>query len=134
MLVLTRKLDETIRIGEDIRVTVLRVKGNTVRIGIEAPNRIRVVREELRPLAEVAPESELTEQRVAERSLAGDAVIATVVDSPEPSGNRLFVGKVAPGRGLQDFREDGNVANEEGDQAAPLRAFLRRANVMQAVG
>ena len=47
MLVLTRKLQEQISIGQDITITVLRVKGNTVRIGIDAPNHVRVVRAEL---------------------------------------------------------------------------------------
>lgn len=47
MLVLTRKLDEAIRIGDDIKITILRVKGNTIRIGIEAPREVRVVRDEL---------------------------------------------------------------------------------------
>ena len=52
MLVLTRKLKESIRIGDAITVTVLRVKGNTVRLGIEAPREVRVVRGELAPLGE----------------------------------------------------------------------------------
>ena len=47
MLVLTRKLQEQIAIGQDITITVLRLKGNTVRIGIEAPDSVRVVRGEL---------------------------------------------------------------------------------------
>ena len=37
MLVLTRKLQQQIKIGEEITVTILRVKGHTVRVGIEAP-------------------------------------------------------------------------------------------------
>ena len=47
MLVLTRKQNETIKIGDDIVVNVLRIKGNTVRLGIDAPKNIRVVRGEL---------------------------------------------------------------------------------------
>ncbi len=47
MLVLTRKHQQQIRIGGNITITVLRVKGNTVRLGIEAPRNIRVVRGEL---------------------------------------------------------------------------------------
>lgn len=53
MLVLTRKLDEQILIGDDIKVTLLRVRGNTVRIGIEAPRDVRIVRGELEPIAAV---------------------------------------------------------------------------------
>ena len=47
MLVLTRKIQETIRIGDNIRVTIVRVKGNTVRVGIDAPREVRIVRGEL---------------------------------------------------------------------------------------
>ncbi len=47
MLVLTRKADEQILIGDDIKITLLRVRGNSVRIGIDAPKNIRVVRGEL---------------------------------------------------------------------------------------
>ena len=47
MLVLTRKLEEQIRIGDNITITILKVKGNTVRVGIAAPRSIRVVRGEL---------------------------------------------------------------------------------------
>ena len=47
MLVLTRKADEQILIGNDIKITLVRVRGNSVRIGIDAPKEIRVVRGEL---------------------------------------------------------------------------------------
>ena len=47
MLILTRKKDEGIRIGEDIRIVLVQVKGGQVRIGIECPSHVRVLREEL---------------------------------------------------------------------------------------
>ena len=47
MLVLTRKTDEQILIGDDIKITLIRVRGNSVRIGIDAPREVRVVRAEL---------------------------------------------------------------------------------------
>lgn len=50
MLVLSRKLNEQIRIDDRVTVTVLRVKGNSVRLGIDAPKDVRVVRGELPPL------------------------------------------------------------------------------------
>jgi len=56
MLVLTRKLQQQIKIGEQITVTILRVKGNTVRVGIQAPRDVRVVRGEL-PKDTVEPEA-----------------------------------------------------------------------------
>ena len=47
MLVLTRQTNERILIGEDIVIEVREVRGNQVRIGIEAPKHVPVVREEL---------------------------------------------------------------------------------------
>lgn len=47
MLILTRKLGESITIGDDIKVTVLGVFGRQVRIGIDAPSRVVVHREEI---------------------------------------------------------------------------------------
>ena len=49
MLVLTRKLMEKIYIGDTICVTVVRIEGDQVRIGIDAPREISVVRAELKP-------------------------------------------------------------------------------------
>lgn len=47
MLILTRRVGETVVIGEEIVVTVLGIKGNQVRIGVQAPKNVPVHREEL---------------------------------------------------------------------------------------
>ena len=47
MLILTRRVGETLMIGEDVTVTVLGVKGNQVRIGVNAPREVAVHREEI---------------------------------------------------------------------------------------
>jgi carbon storage regulator CsrA len=50
MLVISRKVGQQIRIGDQITVTILRTQGQTVRVGIEAPREVRVLRAELPPL------------------------------------------------------------------------------------
>jgi carbon storage regulator len=47
MLILTRRVGETLMIGDDVTVTVLGVKGNQVRIGVSAPKTVPVHREEI---------------------------------------------------------------------------------------
>ncbi len=61
MLVLTRRINERIVIGENIVVTVLEVHGDQVRIGIDAPREIKVFREEV-----------LTRDQGAKRDLTAD--------------------------------------------------------------
>lgn len=57
MLVLSRKQSQRIRVGNSIIVTIVRVSGDKVRIGIEAPDGVRVLREELEPLDDDRAES-----------------------------------------------------------------------------
>jgi carbon storage regulator len=47
MLRLTRKLNEKIKIGDDITVTIVEVRGDQVKIGVEAPNHVKVFRQEV---------------------------------------------------------------------------------------
>lgn len=47
MLILTRRIGETITIGDDVKVTVLGIKGNQIRLGIQAPRELPVHREEI---------------------------------------------------------------------------------------
>lgn len=47
MLILTRKLGEVIRVGDQVTVRILEVRGNQVRLGLEAPASVRIYREEV---------------------------------------------------------------------------------------
>jgi carbon storage regulator len=47
MLILTRRIGELIRVGENVTVTVMGIKGQQVRLGIEAPKEVAVHREEI---------------------------------------------------------------------------------------
>lgn len=53
MLVLSRKLGQRFNVGHDIRVTIVKIDRNSVRIGIEAPDDVTVYREEIVPLESI---------------------------------------------------------------------------------
>ena len=58
MLVLSRKESERIRLGDSIVITIVRVSGDKVRLGIEAPPDVLVLRDELKPLTLPLPASD----------------------------------------------------------------------------
>ena len=145
MLVLTRKIDEQILIGEDIKLTLVRVRGNTVRIGIEAPREVRIVRGELEKLdtekLDTTQEFELSDREQAfahpiestdkdprshhktADSLAGATTRATINTAVNTTGeSQLFVGKV---RSESNEVELSRAANsKKASSTAPLARFV----------
>ena len=71
MLILARRVGESVVIGEDVTVTVLGVKGNQVRIGINAPKTVAVHREEIF-------------ERIKSGRTAGDGAGNSTEDAPAP--------------------------------------------------
>ncbi len=82
MLVLTRKADETIRIGNDITITLLRVRGGQIRIGIDAPAEVSIRRGELDVKA-ATPKVNRLDQTVLRRGTLEDrATVASFSTAP----------------------------------------------------
>ena len=81
MLVLSRSAGESVMIGSDIVVTVLEVRGDVVRIGIDAPRSVRVHREEVYRALEEA-------NRAAAASAGTDAEAALTAHLPKPADDK----------------------------------------------
>lgn len=65
MLILTRRVGESVMIGEEVTITVLRVKGNQVRLGVNAPRTVSVQREEIfERIKNEVPDGEAEEVRL----------------------------------------------------------------------
>jgi carbon storage regulator len=88
MLVLSRKTQQSIRIGESITVTIVRIKGNTVRVGIEAPDSIKIVRAELPDFSSHEDAESLeAEAEVSEPYVVGPFRVRSV-DQPVAKGEK----------------------------------------------
>jgi carbon storage regulator len=74
MLILTRRVGETVVIGNDVDVTVLGVKGNQVRLGVKAPREVSVHREEIYKRIKEEPAAEKPEVRVSNGNGAAQKV------------------------------------------------------------
>jgi carbon storage regulator len=76
MLVLTRKVGQRIRVGDDVVITLVRIQGDKVRVGIDAPPDVAIHREEVRLRLEA-------EGRLGDRPGSSDGG-ATLLRAPDP--------------------------------------------------
>jgi carbon storage regulator len=72
MLVLSRRTDETIMIGDDIEITIVDIKGDTVRIGIDAPREVAVHRKEVYEAIQAENIAAMKQQAVPDTAALGN--------------------------------------------------------------
>lgn len=89
MLVISRKIGQQVRIGDQITVTILKTQGQTVRVGIEAPREVKVLRAELPPRSAAGDQVDASRRR----GEVGDGQANRV----DPSGASLGSEKRLPG-------------------------------------
>lgn len=80
MLVLSRKINDTIIIGDNIKLQVVKIKGNTVRLGIEAPVDVKILRGELAPYGVEPDHTANPEQKEAGGTSGGFANSSTSIE------------------------------------------------------
>lgn len=130
MLVLSRKVDQQIKIGDDITLTVVRVEGNRVRIGVSAPRDVRILRGELATeLSDNEPiEFELSERefafahqnaadKIASKKNRQPRITENQVSQQQVSEQQVFVGTVSA---------DGSKVKltDAASKPAPLSGFV----------
>ncbi len=109
MLVLSRQRDETIMIGDEIEITIVDIRGDKVRIGINAPSRIAVHRKEVYDAIR-------SENEQAARLDAGGLDALRTPISPGPARNRVANnGRLTPGAHV---RPDENAQGGDSKQSA----------------
>jgi len=85
MLILSRKLNEAIVIDGDTRITVVGIRGNHIRLGIEAPDEVPILREELCAPASPGENESSPGARPQRKGLAGKAAHHVPVSTARPS-------------------------------------------------
>jgi len=108
MLVLTRKLNEQIKIGNDITITVIKLRNNQIRLGIDAPRDVRVLRAELEKI--VATTEFATEEPSSENAGVETAGVSTAVST---AGTPRAGGQTEAPYGIRNEAIDGLVSTEE---------------------
>jgi len=84
VLVLTRRVGESIHIGDDIRVVIISVHGQSVKVGVVAPRNIAVHREEI--YQKIVEENRRAADGISEESVKTLQSLGGIIDGPEKKG------------------------------------------------
>ena len=91
MLVLSRKPGQRIQIGNDITVTIVKTRGRAVRLGIDAPRHVRIVRNELPPLADRTPAEQFPDTSNRPNGAADQSrkISSATFSTPQPDRSQI---------------------------------------------
>jgi len=126
MLVLSRKQQQQIKIGEEITVTILRVSGSTVRVGIQAPREVRVVRGEL-------PKADSSQAEPAATAATQESAVE--IGALEIGAIELVAGNDEPSESLDEAAaEPGSERHQSVVMRAPLALSQRSSTFRNSRG
>ena len=112
MLILTRKPGESLYIGDDVKVTIVEIKGNQIRVGIDAPADLRIYREEI--YKQILEEN----KNAAEAVMSGSAL-------EQLTGTWMGAGKDTPREGRLTHASKGSSLASSSHQPQP-KVFVKR--------
>ena len=79
MLILSRKIDEKIQIGDDITITIIDIHGEQVKIGVEAPKSIKVFRQEVFEAIQKENKAAAVEQRNSQMEISAVSALSKLI-------------------------------------------------------
>lgn len=107
MLVLTRKTNEQVSLGDDITITILRINNGSIRIGIDAPRNVRILRSEIDPYSAREEKPEGADQSVTEATAEPQAATTQAAEAGERLEIDLDQHDAAALQSLLETREAG---------------------------
>jgi carbon storage regulator CsrA len=137
MLVLSRKKSEQIQIGENITITVLRVKGSAVQIGVDAPNNVKILRSELSfdpPAAPVQAAVRTTVNRAVTSSVKMEATATAVVEAPATQRTATAPSAALSTNRIAQFREEMRLLDTRLPMPNPLSSNVTLADTLVFLG
>lgn len=108
MLVLTRKVDQKIHVGNDVVITIVHIKGQSVRVGIDAPRQVRIMRGELQSNVESSSSVETSHNTASagpNATVEASTQTATVSSSVASHGAPSVLKSTLSSRGERDWSE-----------------------------
>ncbi len=127
MLILTRRIGESLRIGDDVSLMVLGVQGNQVRIGADAPKEVAIHREEIyrRIQAEKAGLAPPRENKPSAKHQDSDTYTPTPSPAPAAKHDSVMEEQLAEG-GTRFYSTDGNVESSKTKKAPTVIVKKKR--------